>query len=154
MAYGAAQSSTSEAKVSRVRTQAVRLIWGRGRSKRAPELVFLTLTEPCRSEPQCALAVEAITSILWGTFNKKDRFAQILKIAAVKNSPNKDKGNDPTSKLLASLRVLGFSLSPTGLLHHPLIPTISLDGISVKELVPYLREAAEIKLCRDLATRS
>jgi len=64
MAYGAALSSSSRTKLIRVRTAAIRLVWGRGRSKRAPELVLLVLTDPCRTDPQSAIAVEAILSIM------------------------------------------------------------------------------------------
>ena len=66
LVYGGALSKPSNAITRSLRARSARLIWGRARSKRATEMVYLTLLRPSRTDPETAHAVSTILTILRG----------------------------------------------------------------------------------------
>ena len=155
LAYGAALSSATKACIAKVRTAAVRLVWGRGRASRAPELVLQCLTDPAKSDPASAVAVETIVSVLRGVVGNPGRYQLLMDIAASKRvRPRALRSNHPTARFLAALKSLGADLSSEGVLSHPAFPNIALSKVNVKEAVPYLRDAVKYNLTKILALRS
>ena len=138
-----------------MRTATVRLVWGQGRATRAPELVLQCLTDPAKSDPASAVAVETIVSVLRGVVGNPVRYQLLMDIVTSKRvRPRALRSNHPTARFLAALKSLGVELSSEGLLSHPAFPDISLSKVNVKEAVPYLRDAVRYNLTKTLAIRS
>ena len=64
LCYRAIFAKPKVAKLRRLRTAILGSIWGRGRTKRAHELALIICSDPTRSEPEMAIACEAVLSFI------------------------------------------------------------------------------------------
>ena len=158
LCYGAAFSKPRVGKLRKLRTAVVSSIWGRGRSKRAPELVLCVCTDPLRSDPEFAVAAETILSVLRFVHRHPCDLHRIWMILnAHLNQPVASRGarsNFPIRRLLGAVKVLGATLSGEGVFSHPAIPDVVLYHVNVKEFVPLLRDVTRYQLAANLAKRS
>ena len=81
LCYGAIFAKPRVAKLRRLRTAILSSIWGRGRTKRAPELALIICSDPMRSEPEMAIACEAILSFIRYLHRKPQEVVRLWNIA-------------------------------------------------------------------------
>jgi hypothetical protein len=133
-------------------------VWGRGRTKRAPEMVLCVCTDPLRSDPEFAVAVETILSVVRFSHRHPCDLHRIWSMLdAHVNQPVPLRGarsNFPIWRLLDAVKVFGPTLSFEWFFPHPAIPDVVLYHVNVKELVPLLRETVRFQLAANLSRRS
>jgi hypothetical protein len=142
---GAALSEPSSARLRSLRTATIRTLWGRGRAKKAPEMVLLALTDPTRADPECAVAVEAIVSNLRRVRSSPTRSQLLLRLRA-KRVASKSQSHFPQ-------RTLDAAVSDAGVISHPLVPSFAIINNNVAGIIPYLRELTRAKLLKNLKLR-
>ena len=64
LCYSAPFAKPSVASLRKLRSSAIGAIWGRGRSKRAPEMVMIILSDPIRADPEMAVAAETLLAFM------------------------------------------------------------------------------------------
>ena len=151
--YGSALARPSSSKLRSLRTATVRTLWGRGRSKRAPEMVLLALSDPSRADPECAVAVETIASIVRMVHSSPPLSQLLLRLISTRGA-NKSQAHFPSARLLEAVRTLDASISDTGIISHPLVPSFSIINNNVRGVIPFLRELTQAKLTKSLRTRA
>ncbi len=87
---------------------------GRARSKGAPELALLTISDPVRAEPEMAVAAETILSIIRFVQRKQDKLPLIralLSAYAGQVSSKGKKSNFPARRFFDAVKVIwGYPL--------------------------------------------
>ena len=143
--------------MKQLRTVVLGSIWGRGRSKRAPELALIICSDPIRADPEMAIASEAILSFIRYLHRKPQEVTRLWCIAQTYSDQGGRRGlrsNFPIRRLLDAVKVVGATISPYGTISHPATPNLVIHRLNVKEFVPFLREMARHRLVSNLATRS
>jgi hypothetical protein len=157
LCYSAPFARPRRAVMRKLRSANVALVWGRGRSKRSPEMALLVCTDPVRSDPEMAIASETIFAIIRLVNRKPELLGRISTLLRKYEGQNNMKGvnaNFPLRRFKDAIKVLGAKISAAGVFSHPATPDLILHRMTVRELSPFIRDAVRFKLASDLATRS
>jgi hypothetical protein len=119
LCYGALFSKPRMANFRRLRAAAVNSFWGRGQSKRAPEIALVICSDPVRADPEMVIAAEAILSFARYLHRHLQEVVRYWNLAQTYFDAGPSKGakaDMPIRRLLNAIKAIGATISPYGII--------------------------------------
>ncbi len=156
LVYGTSLTQAAASQLKKFTSASTRLLWGRGRSKRAMEMVHVLLDPGHRLHAEMASHYEGIIAFrrfLVGAPQQEERLRRIIQ-ARIECDREHEQVNMPAARLMCNIKALGGSIGADLVVKHPVTPDFPLVLVPSKWLMHHLRDMIRYVLLKRLSERA